>query len=330
MEQRPQTWRELLSSLSMEERKRIVNALGIQNKTMERWIRGQTGHPHPNRMRQLFKVLPARTRALFIEFVQQDPAFSHAANIPLPGISTEIPSAFYSRVLEANVSTSRSLRFTSICQLVLLQAVRQIDPDRLGLYMVILKCTPPAHGKKVQSLCQYFSLGTLPWSTIVEQKSVFLGAESVVGQAVMTHRPFVFQDIHGDGDLDILSVYQNEHPASVVALPIKKNGRIAGCLLVLSTQPNFFTPNRLKIIQQYCHLVVIAIEDDEWYEQQQIELRLMPPLRVQQEYLAQFQKRVSTAIKQAHRDGHPKNWLEAEREVQQRIEAELLEEASPE
>lgn len=323
---KPRTWRELLSNLSAEEKRRIIDELGIQSKTLGRWIRGQTELPRPGRIRQLLNILPPGTRTLFIESIQEDPNFSrYASEISPPSSKVEIPSTFYSRILEANVITPANLRFTTICQLILLQIVRQLDLDHLGLSVIILKCTPPAQATRVRTLYQQASLGTPPWNTVIEQKSFFLGAESLAGQAVMTHRPIFMQDIRGDGDPALLSAHWDEYTVGAGAFPIEKNERVAGCLLIRSTQGDFFTYRRLTLIQQYCHLLVIAIDDGEFYEPQQIELRLVPSIEVQQAYLAQFHKWVSTVIKQAHVSKQPKNWLEAEREVRQHIEAELLE-----
>src|SRR5438477_11338232 len=101
---RPWTWRELLNSLDVQEKRRIISLLGIQEKTWERWISGQTELPRMNKIQQLFTILPAKTRRLFIESVQQDPDFSrYAAEIPLLTPRTTIPSTFYSRIIQANV-----------------------------------------------------------------------------------------------------------------------------------------------------------------------------------------------------------------------------------
>ena len=326
-EQQPQrTWRDILRSMNAKEKQRLVKEMGIQSKTLDRWIHGQTDLPRLNRLRQLLTILPAEMRTSFIESVQQDPHFAKYANeIPLLTPRAEIPSAYYARIIRTYVSTPGSVRFTSVCQLALLQAVGLLDAEGRGLSMVILMCTPPSQGNKVRTLSQRFSLGTFPGSTVVEQKSFFLGAESVAGQAVITRGQFVIQDIYNSGDSGIYSIHQEKHNRSVAAIPLQTDGRIAGCVLILSAQPNFFTPARLAIIQQYCDLVAIAINEDEFYDPQQIALDFMPPFSVQQEYLPQFREHVSTIIRRSSIDGHPRNWLEVEREVRQRIEAELLE-----
>ena len=325
MQQGPQTWRDLLRSLSSEEKRTITNALGIRSKTLERWINGHTDLPRLYTLRRLLPLLSTEQRAQFILLIQQDQHISqHAENLLLPGLQRGIPSTFYARVLEANMVTPDHLRFTTICQLVLLQAVGQLDPNYLGLSITILKCTPPSQGKKIRTLSQQSSLGTLPWNTVIEQKSYFLGAESIAGQAVITGGLFVVQDIRNHNDPGIIPIHQDGHVLSAAAIPLQRDERIAGCLLVKSTQTNFFAPSLIKLIQQYSYLLTIALRDDELYEREQIDLQLIPSITEQQYYLAHLRDRISTVIKHSYLAGHAKTWLQADLEIRQQIESELL------
>lgn len=266
-------WRELLKSLDKQEKRRIIAALGIQEKTWQRWIHGYTEIPHPRHLRQLLKVLPAKIQAHFLEVIQLDPHFSrYIAELALPSGASAISSAFYSRIVEANAITPNSLRWITLCQLILLQAVRQLDQTSLGLCMTILKCIPTASDGKVRTLSEQFSLGTPPWSKVVEQKEGMLGAASVAGQSVMMESLCVIQDIQGERSPNHRSLSSDEYTKSVAALPIRKSERTAGCLFLQSTQPQFFTLDRLMLAQRYCYLLVIAFEDSAFYTSEQIEL----------------------------------------------------------
>ncbi len=176
----------------------------------------------------------------------------------------------------------------------------------LDVSMTILKCIPPLQGKDVRTLSQQFSLGTPPWNTVIEQKSYFLGAESVAGQAVITASVFVVQNIRNHDDPSMVSIHQDEHVRSALALPLQRDGQIAGCLLVQSTQPNFFTPLLITLILQYSHLLAIVLHDDELYAREQIDLQMVPPIPEQQYYLAHLRDRVSALIKHSYRTGQPK------------------------
>jgi GAF domain-containing protein len=326
MQQEPQTWRQLLGSLNGEEKRKIIAELGIQGKTLERWIRGYTEFPRPRHLRRLLALLPPQKRVRFLVLAQQDPHFGkYAEDILLPGVKKGILSGFYAYVLEAKVLTPSALHFPTICQLVLIQAVRQLDPNRVGLSLSILKCTPPSPGGKVRTLSHQFSLGNPPWNHATEQKSFFLGAESIPGQAVMAGSPFVLENIHNRDEPGIQSIHLDEYMMSAAALPLQRDGHVAGCLLVMSTQPNFFVPSRFALIEQYGHLLVLAFQDEEFYEPQHIDLQFVPSLGEQRAYLAHLGERISTLMKQAGLAGQSKTWLQAEQEVRQQLESELLE-----
>lgn len=319
-------WRELLGSLNEEERQQIINELGIRDKTLERWIQGHTMLPRSKRVHQLLTVLPPQIRIAFIESIEQDPAFSkYREEFILPSRPLGISSTFYMRVLEANSTASKNFRFTMICQLVLLQMVGQLDPDHRGLSVSILKYTSPSEGKKVRTLHQYFSLGTAPWSNVIEQKGFFMGAESVVGQAAFSQKPSVIQDTHITTSSDIHLLHADASTRSIAGIPLLRGAESAGGLLIVSTQAQFFTRNRVTLLQKYCHLLGVALADNEFYGRQQIDLHAMPSVSEQQHLLDQFRQRISTILRQRNAIRQTTSWQEAEQEVRQALEAEFLE-----
>src|SRR5436305_9131928 len=324
MSQRLLSWRDLLRDLEVEEKQRIIKALGIQEKTWERWIRGNTTLPHLGRIRQLLAVLPTNTQAQFLACLERDPNFAKYGIEQLLSVKRpDISSTFYSHFIEANVVTPEPLRFMTLCQLIVLGMVGHLDADRQGIYVVILSCTPPIPGQPVRTLSQRLSLGTPPWSNVLQSQHYFLGAESLASQAILTLRPHIIQAHRGSEGFALLSVFQNEHSASGAAVPIQKQGRVAGCFLILSTPPNFFTAHVLTILQRYCELAAIAMRDDEWYMPEQCTLHMMPSASLQQTYLAGFCDRVSMQCKRSS-DESLANWEQAERVVRQQFEAELI------
>src|SRR5579864_5648991 len=159
------SWRDLLSSLEVEEKRRIIKALGIQDKTWERWIRGNTALPHLGRIRELLRALPTNTQTEFLACLERDPKFAkYEIEQLIPATRRDISSTFYSHFLEANVATPEPLRFMTLCQLILIEIAGHLDPDRNGIYVVLLRCTPPASNQPVRTLSEYLALGTSPWS----------------------------------------------------------------------------------------------------------------------------------------------------------------------
>lgn len=318
------SWRDVLRSLEVPEKERIIKALGIQEKTWERWVRGDTALPHLGRLRELLRVLPAHTQAQFLASLERDPKFAkYEIDQLIPAKRADISSTFYSHFLEANVVTPEPLRFMTLCQLILLEMVGHLDADRYGIYVVILRCTPPVEGQPVRTLSQYLALGTSPWSKVFQYQHYFLGAESLAARAVLTLRPYVLQMSLCPEERRLLSVYQDKDTESGAAVPILKQGQCAGCFLVLSTQPNFFCADVLTILQRYCELMAIALHDDEWYEVEQFALRVMPSASKQQAYLAGFLDRVSMLCRNLV-DSSLTNVQQAEQIVYQEIEAELI------
>lgn len=290
MPQGPGTWRELLKSLSKQEKQTIVQQLGIQSKTLQRWIRGQTELPHVEKIRQLLTVLPPQKRTLFAQLLQQDSGFAkYADSMSFSRSKVEIPSTFYARIMETNASTSGPIRFTAICQLVLIQGLRLLDPDSHGLCMKIFTCTIPFQEGKVRSLLQQCSLGTHPWVTIVNQSSFFVGTESITGKAVMGGKPVVIQQVQAENGASP-SPHWDAYAVSAAAHSIRRGERVAGVLFVASTKEHFFTPDRLKVLRDYCHLLVLAFDEEELYPQEQLALGVMPSILVQHNYLAQVLK----------------------------------------
>ena len=102
-------------------------------------------------------------------------------------------------------------------------------------------------------------------------------------------------------------------------------GRIAGCLLVSSTQNNYFLPqSRLALIENYANLLALAFEPEEFYEPCQIELNVMPNQEIQKKHFANFRQRVANTMMEGAINKRPVNNLEAERLVWQQLEEELL------
>jgi len=111
---------------------------------------------------------------------------------------------------------------------------------------------------------------------------------------------------------------------SAAAIAITSMGKVAGSLLVSSSQPDYFLPTRCKLIEQYAELIALAFDPGDFYELEQIELAPLPSYEIQQPYLAGFRKRVNELMLQDTSSQHLMPIFEAEQIVWQQIEAELL------
>jgi transcriptional regulator with XRE-family HTH domain len=317
MQQESGDWRELLGTIisNTHERQRIAQELGVRAITLNRWVRGESA-PRPQNLRHLLSVLQPDHRDLLLEMLGEQ--LGESRDGIADDTSREIPSEFYSRVLSAQATTNETLRYWSISSLILQQALGQLDPDRLGLAITIVRCMRSAGGKKIRSLRESVGKGTPPWTGDLEQRGMFLGAESLAGYVVTTCRPAQLQNILKDGLA--LPAHQVEHEISAAAHPILYTGRIAGCVLISSTQPDYFISSARNIlIGNYANLLALAIEPEEFYDPQDIELMIMPPHTLQKKYFANFRQRVTQALR-----AKSMNNIQAEQYVWEELEEELL------
>ncbi len=318
------TWRELLrnSIENPQERQRIARELDINPLTLIRWVNGESD-PRPQNLRRLLQALPQQRQHLILLIEQEFPGFSE--RMPDEAKQRElalIPSEFYRRVLHTHASIPKSLFFPMLCDLILQQALDQLDPHRKGLAIMVACCMPPSSGQKVRSLRERMGRGTPPWGRDLETQAVLLGAESLAGHAVSSGRLEVNQNLrdkHGASP-----GYRGPWEESASAIAIMSMGKIAGCLLVSSTQPDYFLSSHRQLIESYAELIALAFGSEDFYEPQQIELGVLPPYEVQQLYFSEFRKRIVDLMKQARGTQLPITVFEAEQLVWQQIEAELL------
>ena len=322
--QQPESWRDLLKIIinDQHERVRLSEELGIRTITLTRWANHETD-PRPQNLRHLLAALPQHREQL-LDLIRDERGFEEFSDAGLDDASTGLPSSFYTNVFTARASTVDNMRYWSICNLILQQAIGQLDPDHLGMAIHVVRCMPPSQSdQKVHSLRESVGIGTPPWSGDLEQKAMFLGAESLCGYVVTLCRPATNQNVEDPHNM--IPAHRVEYEKSAAVHPILYAGRVAGCLLVSSTQPNYFLSHaRIALIEHYANLVALAFEPEEFYEPPAIELRYMPSQETQRSFFANFRQRVATTMIEAARDRKPVNNIQAERIVWQTLEEELF------
>lgn len=313
-----QTWRDLLSTLieKPRERTRLAKLLGVSTLTLQRWTTHEA-NPQPQQQQLLIQALPQHAmllRALLAEEfndldtqdVRLDPSLA----------------SFSARVFDIHANAPNESRYWSICTAILSEAVKQLDPQQLGISLSVIQCMTPPQTGNIRYLRECASLGTSPWPTQIEFRTSFLGAESLAGHAVASMLPQVVADCHREPSI---AHYLPENTASASALPILHNGRIAGCLLASSTQPAYFSaPDRSDLLQNYTALLKLAFSPEDFYPPEQIELQQMPALQMQRPYLSSFQQRLRATLKTAFTGSHSLSYLEAQHYVWGQIAEELL------
>ena len=314
------SWRDLLGEIisDPQEKQRIAQILKINPVTLSRWC-SSTTKPRYDNIRLLLEALP-HYQAQFAEFLADDfPQLFNDLKVQEDDIP-EIPSAFYGRILNAYTSSPPILRSSTIDILILQQILAHIDPTQQGLSAIIIQCMPPNQHSRVLSLRKTYGRGTLPWINH-DYQTQFFGAESQVGQAVVSGHPIVVQCRCEKSRLFPSQLIAQEE--SSVAYPILQADRTAGCLLIICKQPHYFSQMRLDLVKYYADLLALAFEPDEFYDLTQIELGIMPEGNLQQPLLTRFQSRVTQKMIQSAQH-HPLTRPQAEILVWQELEQELL------
>lgn len=320
----PSIWRELLGKLTERpiERQRVADALGVSTFTITRWVEGKT-EPRIQNLKRLPEVFPAYQEQ-FTELIQAELA-PNLPPLPVPDVDRsedKVRAEYFARVLSIYATVSGPFRAWSIRNLILQQAIEQLDPNPTGLEIALVQCVTPAkREQQVRSLCERIGTGSAPWENGGEWRLLFMGAESLPGWTFKQGEPAVVQDtLHKQWPLPVRpGLYEQ----SAVAWPLQREGKLAGCLLVCSTQKDYFSQARLSLIEIYANMVALSFHDKEFYALSQIALEKMPMPSQQQEFISitHFRERISHLRRQ-----HRFLLSEAEAEVLalQEIEAELL------
>lgn len=320
--QEASTWQEFLGQLieNPQEKQRIAAAVRVRPITLQRWAEG-VSRPRDENISMLLKVLPAGSYLFFMRLLIAD--FPHLVQeeLPVERFLMHIPSEFYARALNVLTFTPYPLCRQAIQDLILQQCLEHLDPERRGLFISVVTCVPPRRGRIVRSLREIDGLGTPPWSRTPAEKTIFLGAESLVGYAVGEMAQCV---VNTRDEVTIFPVRWTEHERSAAAFPIMRHGKIAGALVVASAQECFFTKVHIAVLEAYSYLASLMFEPEEFFDAQEIALETMPAYELQAPYFVGYNRRISEKFAEAHSQGTPITLREARQFVWQDLEEVLL------
>ena len=299
-------------------RKRIEQRTDIASRTLSRWVSGETEEPDRKRLSILLAALPEHRDALLATITQAMPDFEAPLLDPATRLVEDLPMDFWVRLLETNANTPRNLHFASIVHLIFLQLQSALDPEHIGVQLIIAQCSPPASpGQPVRSLREVMKMTTHQSLLTSPGDTIFLGAESLSGYSVSLCQASIVQNVREEQHLPVRRA-RNEQSAA--AYPIQRGGYVAGCFLVSSPQPDLFSQRLQYLLQIYAYLLNMAFETETFYAPERIRLRPMPAEQIQHTYIANFQQRVMTILQ----GDLSLSRLQAETAAWQQIEEELL------
>lgn len=314
-------WSSILHDIikSPYERQRLTSALGIADMTLTRWASGES-NPHRSHLIRLVQVVQAQYRRPLLEALELQ--YPDIRSLLKEDSSEQISPHFFAEVIDVLTTTAENQRFWRITDMVLRQALAQLDPHRLGMAIQVIQCMPPGNDGKIRSIRTTTGRGTSPWTADLEHDVVFLGLESLSGYTVEMRRTIYEPDLNRQGTIPVV---REQYEVSAAAHPIRYEGRIAGCLLASSTQADHFSQQRLALLTSFSDLIALALDNKDFYPVEQIDLRLMPPPKKQRAIIASFRQRATKKIQDAAYRGEHLGTSDAECQTWKEIEKELLE-----
>jgi GAF domain len=316
------SWREVLQESFRQpgERQRLIAALGINPLTLSRWLKAES---QPNRMHlvALVQHVSPQYRQKLREAIQADyPGF----DILAPEEDQRYISAeCYIEILESRSAIMEAMRNREIIEKVLKHALLQLDPHRQGMAITLAQCMPPRVDGKIHSLRERAGRGTSPWTTDLENLSIFLATESLAGYVVQNQRPASIGDISKEM---LLPAIQDEFEVSAAAVPLLYEGKIAGCLLASSTVIGHFTRQRMELMSDYANLITLGLEDSDFYPHAPIQLGILryKSAADQRAVLRSFRDRVQQLMIDHARSRTPILYWQAEQRVWAELEEEVV------
>lgn len=296
----------------------IEQRTDISSRTLARWISGETEEPDRKRLISLLYALPQYRDSLLAVITRAVPDFDVPLIDHAGTLAEELPMDFWVRLLETNANTPRNLHFTAVVNLIFLQIQSFVDPERIGVQLIVAHCTPPASPDlPVRSLREIMKMTTHQSLLKGAPETRFLGAESLSGYSVSLCQANVVQNVLEERRLPVRKI-PGGHSAAVY--PIQRGGHVAGCFIVSSPQPDFFSQWLQYVLQVYAYLLSMAFETPMFYPPERIRLRPMPEEDIQRRFIAQFQDRVIRLLQQNTSLSRP----QAETLAWQQIEEDLL------
>ncbi len=300
------------------EKQRLASALGVSMMTITRWANGES-HPQRPHLIRLLHVLQTDHRQEVLNALQEE--YPDILSWLNDDTDDHIPSSFFAQVLSTRTTTTDGQRFWRISDMLLQEAVKQLDPNRLGIAVKIMQCVPPLAGGKVRSLRERTGRGTSPWTSNLEYDVHLLGLESLSGYAVVVRHIVKEDDLTRNSTIPFL---KTDFEMSAAAHPIRSGGKIAGSLLASSTQIGYFSQQRISLLIAYSDLLALAFNPEEFYAYEDIHLHIMPPPKEQQDAISTFRQQVTRKLQEAARANSNLSSTDAETAVWQELESKFI------
>ncbi|MBV9690776.1 MAG: GAF domain-containing protein [Ktedonobacteraceae bacterium] len=316
------SWTSVLQDIisSHNERHRIATALDITATTLSRWANSEYKPQRFDLIRLVQAVQPQHRQEL-VEALEEEYPDVHTWLLDDTAATGSIEADFFAQVLNVRTTTTESLLFWRISDMVLKKALDELDRNQLGMSIKLIQCMPPSSDGRICSLRESVGKGTAPWTADLEHEVIFLGLESMSGYTVEMRHVINHDDLSKN---TTFPAYRGKFEVSAAAHPICLEGRIAGCLLAASTQVGHFSQQRLALLATFSNLIALAFNKNEFYSPELLDMRVMPPPDKQRPIVATFRERVWEKFRPVTHGQERPSSKEVELLAWQEIESELL------
>ncbi len=314
-------WQTVLQKIISQpkERQRLAAALGVNAITLTRWAKANS-HPQKSHLARLVTVVQPRERSELLTALSR--AYPDMYDKIQEESTEAIPTSFFRQILRDRAAMIDTLRPWHLSSAIIDKSIELLDLHKLGMAVTPALCMPPMDGR-ISSLREQGGRATPPWTADLEQKSLFLGMNSLAGYVVQNGHAASVRDTRKELYIPVFAFPENLE-ISAAACPIWLEGKIAGCLLAASTQPEHFTQSRIDMLQQFANIFSLALNPNNFYEHQSVQLRFIPEPNEQAPILQVFRRRVSQIMAEAGRNNEQLSNAEAELRTWQEIEGLLL------
>ena len=122
------------------------------------------------------EVQSAEQKALVESLIKDFPSIAVSPRQESQGsASVHIPAVIYAQNIDTLVSKSPGQTLWSASDGIMQLALRQLDPNEVGIAITIATCMPPSGAHIVRSLHHYAGRGTSPWKIYLDLEPPFLG-----------------------------------------------------------------------------------------------------------------------------------------------------------
>jgi len=315
------TWQSVLQTIIEVpgERQRLVNALGINPMTLNRWLKEGT-QPNRNHLIALLQNVQPQHRQELRDAMKH--SILEVENWTRDEDPAQITTEFYIQILNDRASLIEVIRSRELLNKIIKQALIQLDPHQIGMAITLAQCMPPKDGK-IRSLRERMGQGTPPWIADLENLSIFLAMESLAGYVVQNQRPSSIEDLNKES---LLPAYQTENEVSAAAAPIMLDGNIAGCLLASSIEVGHFTQERLSLLSAFSDLVSLALDPKDFYPHEMIQLGVLRHRNADEQrvILRDFRALVQQKLVESYQSKTSLTYIVAEERVWRDLEDKVL------